>query len=142
LANLKFTSRVDIFCHDCRNLCVALSMSWDEVAPGIALSQESLDFGHVVGHSVSRSVQVKNNATFALEYVYNVHPAPSIHTANMSGADAFVITRSRQWPKPGDTGDATVVFAPDHDDLAFQAILVIAAGEQGESREVPMTVAE
>jgi hypothetical protein len=72
-ANLKFTSRVDVFCHDCPNLRVVLSLYWDSVAPSITLSQESLDFGHVVvGHSVSRSVQVKANATFALEYVYNL----------------------------------------------------------------------
>jgi hypothetical protein len=42
----------------------------------------------------------------------------------MSGADPFAVTRSSQWLKPGDTGEATVV---------FQMTLVIAAGEQGES---------
>jgi hypothetical protein len=141
-ANMKFTSRVEVFCPDRPNLRVALSLSGEGAAPNIALSQESLDFGHVVvGHSVSRSIQVKNNATFALEYVYALRPAASMHTLNMSGADAFTILRTRQWLKPGDTGDATVVFAPDHDDVTFQTTLVVAAGEQGESREVPVTAA-
>jgi hypothetical protein len=139
-ANMKFTSLVHVKCPERPNIRVALKLAGEGAAPSIALSQESLDFGHVVvGHTIARSVQVKNNANFALEYVYELRPSPTMHTKNMSGAEAFEIPRKNQWLKPGETGEATVVFSPDHDDLTFQSVLIISAGEDGESREVPIS---
>jgi hypothetical protein len=137
---MKFTSLVTIICPERANIRIALKLAGEGAAPSIALSQESLDFGHViVGHTISRSIQVKNNANFALEYVYELRPTASMHTKNMSGAEAFEIPRKNQWLKPGEAGEATVVFSRDHDDLTFQSVLVIPAGEDGESRQVPVS---
>jgi hypothetical protein len=81
---------------------------------------------------------MKNNAGFALEYIYDLRPAPAVHHKNMSGADSFSIGCRHQGLKPD---QATVVFGPDRDVPSFQSTLLVAAGEQGESREVPITAA-
>jgi hypothetical protein len=139
---MKFNSIVHVKCPERPNIGITLKLAGEGAAPNIALSQEALDFGHVVvGHTVARTVQVKNNANFALEYVYELRPTPAMHSKNMSGAEAFDIPGKNQWLKPGESGEATVVFSPDHDDLTFHSILVISAGMDGESREVPVSAA-
>ncbi|OHT10660.1 hypothetical protein TRFO_04162 [Tritrichomonas foetus] len=139
-ANMKYKSTVQIRCADRPNSRITLSLNGEGAAPSIALSQESLDFGHVVvGHSITRSIQVKNNANFAQQYTYELKPTPTMHNKNMSGNDAFTVPVKTQRLQPGETGDASVNFSPDHDDLTFQSILVISAGEDGEKCEVPIT---
>ena len=141
-ANMQFTSTVTIVCPDRPNNRIVLHLSGQGAAPSIEVSQDTLDFGNVVvGHTITRSLKVKNNANFALEYVYELKPTSDMHTKNMSREEAFTIVKRSQWLKPQESGEATISFSPDHDDPSFRTVLVIAAGEAGSRIEVPVTAA-
>ena len=141
-ANMKFTSSVTVVCPDRPNNRIVLQLTGQGAAPSIEVSQDTLDFGNVVvGHTITRSVKVKNNANFALEYVYELKPTEDMHNKNISREDAFTIVKKSQWLKPQESGEATISFSPDHDDSNFRTVLVIAAGEAGERIEVPVTAA-
>lgn len=139
-ANMKFKSSVHVICPERPNTRIKLNLSGEGAAPSISLSSETLDFGHVVvGHKITRSIQVKNNANFALNYIYELQPTSEMHCVNMNGEDSFTIPFASQRLQPGQTGEATVVFSPDHDDLSFMNVLVVSAGKDGEKSTVPIT---
>ena len=141
-ANMKYKSTVQIMCPERPNTRITLLLSGEGAAPSIALSQETLDFGHVlVGHSITKSIQVKNNASFSLQYTYELKPKNTMHYKNMSGTDSFTIPVRTQRLQPGETGEAVVTFSPDHDETNFQNLLIISAGEDGEKCEVPVSAA-
>lgn len=139
-ANMKFKSNVMIVCQERPNTRIKLNLSGEGAAPSISLSSEFLDFGHVVvGHKITRSIQVKNNANFALNYIYELQPENEMHHINMNGEDAFSIPVTSQRLQPGETGEAVVVFSPDHDDLSFASSLIVSAGKDGEKITIPIT---
>jgi hypothetical protein len=76
-------------------------------------------------------VHVTNNAKFAPENINELRPSPAMHTTSISGAEAFTI-RHR-------TGDQAAVrmkrssYFPLTTMTTFQLLLVISAGENGES---------
>lgn len=139
-ANMKFKSSVLIVCPERPNTRIKLNLKGEGAAPSISLSSETLDFGHVVvGHKITRSIQVKNNANFALNYIYELQPTNEMHCVNMNGEDSFSIPYASQRLQPGQTGEATVIFNPDHDDLNFMNVLVVSAGKDGEKLTIPIT---
>ena len=92
----------------------------------------SIDFGHVmVGQTATRTIQVKNNASFALKYVYKLEPEDGQYYTNMDLNDAFTVPQQNEWLESDKAGTAIVSFTPDHGALEWSSKLIIAAGEDG-----------
>lgn len=139
-SNMKFTTDVVVRCKDKPNTRTTLHVTGEGASPSITLSHEVLDFGNVVvGQSITRSIQVKNNADFSLKYLYELKPDQEMKYLNSSGSAAFTLKDAMQWLKPGESGEISVTFNPDHDDLHWQNVLLVAAGENGETREIPIS---
>lgn len=135
-----FTSKVLVRSLSKPNIKTTLYLSGSAAGPSIDLSADSVEFGHVmVGHIITRSIHVKNNAGFAFKYVYKLEPEKGMHHTNMDNTEAFRLEKSSEWLDPGSTGTCIVSFNSDHDDLEFSNKLIISAGEGGLSREIPIT---
>lgn len=122
------------------NSRVTLKLAGQGAAPSIDLSAERIDFGHVmVGQTVTRSINVKNNAAFELKYVYRLNPDNNAHHINMDLTDAFSVKKPFEWLEADKTGQTVVAFSPDHDAPEFASTLIVSAGEDGQRREIPIT---
>ena len=139
-SNMKFVSNIIVRCKDRPNTRTTLHVTGEGASPSIVLNQDVLDFGNVVvGQAITRSIQVKNNADFSLKYLYELKPEPEMKHLNSSKVDAFTLKDSMQWLKPGESGEITVVFSADHDDQQWRSVLIVSAGENGETRTIPIS---
>ena len=136
----RFESLLKVKCPSKPAARITLRLTGQGAAPSIDLSATKIDFGHVmVGQTATRSIQVKNNASFALKYVYKLEPEDGQYFTNMDLNDAFSIPQQSEWLEADKSGTAVVTFTPDHDAYEWSSRLIIAAGEDGQKREIPIT---
>ena len=136
----SFQSILKVTCPTKPNNRITLNLSGQGAAPSIDLSADRLDFGHVmVGQSVTKTITVRNNASFALKYIYMLKPEDNHYHINMDLNDAFSINTKSEWLEAEKQGAVTVTFTPDHDAMEWSSKLIIAAGEDGQKREIPIT---
>lgn len=135
--NHLFTSKAIIQDVNKPNSRITLELKGEGTAPSIRLSNDFLDFGHVlVGNQVTKSISVINDVSFELQYLYKLQPEDGMHHLNLNGKDAFNMAAKSEWIQPEQGGEASVIFAPDHDRIDFATVLVVSAGEDGQTREI------
>jgi hypothetical protein len=136
----SFESLLKVKCPTKPSARITLRLTGQGAAPSIDLSATKIDFGHVmVRQTATRTIQVKNNASFALKYVYKLAPEDGQYFTNMDLNDAFSVAQQSEWLEADKSGTAVVTFTPDHDALEWSSRLIIAAGEDGQKREIPIT---
>jgi len=139
-AKVSFVGKLVIKNANRKNNRITISLNGQGAAPSIAISPDSIDFGHVlIGHSVTKSIQIKNNASFGMKYLYRLKPTNEMHTKNLNLTESFNVEKNNEWLDSDSTGQASVTFSPDHDSCDFQNVLVVSAGEDGLSRDVPIS---
>ena len=138
-SKLSFNNNIRIRSSIKHNIRITLNVSGQGAAPSIAVSLESIDFGNVlIGHSVTKTIQIKNNATFGMKYIYKLVPSNEMHHKNLNQTESFIVEKESEWLDADCNGLATIKFSPDHDERDFQSLLIISAGEDGLTKEIPI----
>ena len=121
------------------NIHITLNCVGQGAAPSISIAMNSIDFGNVmVGHTVTKSVPIINDGSFELQYVYRLAPERDMHYLNSNTQPAFNIMNRSEWLNPDQQGEVAITFTPDHDSMEYENVLVVSAGEDGQTREIPI----
>ena len=137
LKKLHYNSQIIIYCPEKPNIKITLDLHGEGASPSLSINTDVIDFGYVLlGQTFTKTLSINNGALFDLHYFFKLNPNLNMYHLNRNNSECFTLPITSEWISPESEIDLLISFNPDHEYNNFESILIISAGEDGETKEI------